>query len=140
MPVPNIQEIEICDELKKCSVTRLAKAGPTSLILVCKGKPVLFNIQKEGLFATLQNFKDKSKAKIDPQTQEAIILVLSQGEYYPNIIQDGKASRAPYAVTAPPSCPTAGEEEEGKAGKKLIAIPVINSISLLLMEFALIML
>ncbi|CAN5511570.1 hypothetical protein BH18THE2_BH18THE2_27650 [soil metagenome] len=85
----SIQEIEINEDLKKCGVSRFVKEG-LSLLVECNEKITIFRIQDGGLLSTLLDFKEKSKGKIDSQTQEKIIFTLSKGEYYPNIILNGK--------------------------------------------------
>jgi hypothetical protein len=83
-----MQELPIDNDLQKCGVTRLTKEG-NIMFIVCKGKPVIFRIQKEGLLSTLDEFEKNSEKghKIDKPTQQAIILTLSQGDYQ-GIIQN----------------------------------------------------
>ena len=88
----NIQELEINEDLKKCGVTRFAKEYSASILIVCKQKPIIFKIQKERLFATLQNFKDNCRGKLDQKIQETIIMILSSGEYYPTILSNGNVA------------------------------------------------
>jgi replicative DNA helicase Mcm len=115
-----IQELEINDDLRKCGVTRFAKEDLTSCLIICEGKPITFNIQKEGLFATLQSFKDNSKGKIDKATQEAIILVLSKGEHYSNmLIHNGKTALNPSADVVIVSQSVADDKENDVEKEKI---------------------
>ena len=77
-----IIELDITNDIKKCGVTRLAKEGSRLLLEYQDKCVVIFNIQDKELFATLQDFEDRSKGKIDRQTQEAIKFCLSRDEYY----------------------------------------------------------
>jgi hypothetical protein len=71
----SIQELDVTEDLKKYGVTRLAKET-SRLLLEYQGKSVvIFSIQDNELFATLQDFEDRSKGKIDRQNQEAIKFV-----------------------------------------------------------------
>lgn len=77
-----IQELNITDDIEKCGVTRLAKEN-SRILLECNkaGKPVviIFSIHDNELFATLEDFEDRStKCKVDYQTQEAIKYCLSK--------------------------------------------------------------
>jgi replicative DNA helicase Mcm len=68
-------------------VTRFERQGAT-LLLVYKGKIIIFNIQKEGLFKTVMEFEKASKDKIEQQTQQAIIFQLSSDSYYRKVLED----------------------------------------------------
>ncbi len=82
----SIKDFDISDDLKRCGVTRLAKES-SKFLLEYQGKSVvIFDIEDNELFATLQDFEDRSKGKIDRQTQEAIKFCLSKDEYYINAL------------------------------------------------------
>ena len=78
----SIEELNVTEDLKRCGVTRLAKET-SRVLLEYQGKSVtIFDIEDNELFATLQDFEDRSKGKIDRQTQEAIKFCLSKDECY----------------------------------------------------------
>jgi replicative DNA helicase Mcm len=91
----SIQDLDISDDLKKCGVTRLAKEN-SRFLLEYQGKAVIiFDIEGNELFATLQDFEDRSKGKIDRQNREAIKFCLSKDQYYVDTLSSkGKDSGA----------------------------------------------
>jgi DNA replicative helicase MCM subunit Mcm2 (Cdc46/Mcm family) len=103
----SIQELNVTEDLKKCGVTRLAKES-SRFLLEYQGKAVvIFTIEDKELFATLQNFEDRSKGRIDRQTQEAIKFCLSKDEYYVNaLLSRGNGNKAPRFVIGQESTTT----------------------------------
>jgi replicative DNA helicase Mcm len=88
----SIRDLDISDDLKKCGVTRLAEEN-SRFLLEYQGKSVIiFDIEDNELFATLQDFEDRSKGKIDRQNQEAIKFCLSKDQYYVDaFLSNGKS-------------------------------------------------
>jgi hypothetical protein len=82
-----IEEIVLSDNLQLCGVTRLARENNILLLELERKTVVIFNIQRKGLFATLQQFEDNCRdKKIDCRTAERIIFILSHDEHYRNIL------------------------------------------------------
>lgn len=55
----SIIDFELSEKLKQYGVTRFERQGAT-LLLVYKDKPIIFNVQKEGLFKTVIGFEKAS--------------------------------------------------------------------------------
>src|SRR5688500_9840925 len=92
-----IEELNVSEDLKRCDVTRLAKANSRFLLEYHGKSIIIFSIKDNELFATLQDFEERSKGKIDRQTQEAIKYCLSKDDYYVNALlskSDSKAASA----------------------------------------------
>jgi replicative DNA helicase Mcm len=89
----SIQDLDISDDLKRCGVTRLAKEN-TKFLLEYQGESVIiFDIEDNELFATLQNLEDRSKGKINRQNQEAIKFCLSKDQHYVDaLLSNGKTT------------------------------------------------
>lgn len=101
----SIQDLDISDDLKRYGVTRLAKEN-SRFLLEYQGKSVIiFDVEDNELFATLQDFEDRSKGKIDRQNQEAIKFSLSKDQYYVDaLISNGKTTGASAIEIADESC------------------------------------
>jgi DNA replicative helicase MCM subunit Mcm2 (Cdc46/Mcm family) len=93
--VTTIQELNVSEDLKKCGVTRLAKESSRFLLEYQSKAVIIFTIEDNELFATLQDFEDRSKGRIDRQTQEAIKFCLSKDEYYVNALLSKANGNAP---------------------------------------------
>jgi len=63
----SIIEFEVSDKLKQYGVTRFGREGST-LLLVYKDKPIIFSVQKEGLFKTVIGFEKASYIDIKSMT------------------------------------------------------------------------
>jgi hypothetical protein len=92
-------DIDINDSLDNCGVTKFAReqikvwmeikppaAEKPQWFLSVDGKNlpaiIIFEVQKDGFYATLQDFERKSKKKIHKTTIERIKAILSSDEYY----------------------------------------------------------
>ncbi|HKI07688.1 MAG TPA: hypothetical protein VKA09_04785 [Nitrososphaeraceae archaeon] len=89
------QTLDISDDLRNCEVTRFEKENNVNLLLEHNGRSVvLFKIHESGgLFDTLEDFRIKSRGRIDSDTVQAIILVLSREKYYQDVLRNSKITK-----------------------------------------------
>jgi DNA replicative helicase MCM subunit Mcm2 (Cdc46/Mcm family) len=96
-------DIDINDSLENCGVTKFSReqikvwmeikapaAGKSQWFLSIDGKNlpaiIIFEVQKDGFYSTLEDFERKSKKKIHKTTIERIKAVLSSDEYYGKVL------------------------------------------------------
>ena len=74
------KDLPLGENLRRCGITRISKEGEYVLLMMDE-KVVLFQISKDGIYGTFENFRKKSKGIMDVMTQQTIIILLSREEY-----------------------------------------------------------